>query len=74
LSPQNLAAILPVPDDMPTATRGGVESTRMFGTRDDKALAAAVSLLGPEQTSRIGNVLGALSPSLKQLGAALKRW
>lgn len=71
---QHLAAILPAPDDTPPAIRGGVESTRMFGTRDDKALAAAVSLLGPGQTSRIGNVLGALSPSLKQLGAALKRW
>jgi carboxyl-terminal processing protease len=71
---QHLAAILPAPDDTPPATRAGVESTRMFGTRDDKALAAAVSLLGPGQTSRIGNVLGALSPGLKQLGAALKRW
>jgi carboxyl-terminal processing protease len=71
---QHLAAILPAPDDTSPPTRTGVESTRMFGTRDDKALAAAVSLLGPGQTSRIGNVLGALSPSLKQLGAALKRW
>jgi carboxyl-terminal processing protease len=71
---QHLTAILPVQDDAPPATRAGVESTRMFGTRDDKVLAAAVSLLGPGQTSRIGNVLGALSPSLKQLGAALKRW
>jgi carboxyl-terminal processing protease len=71
---QHLAAILPAPDDALPTTRAGVESTRMFGTRDDKALAAAVSLLGPGQTSRIGNVLGALSPSLKQLGAALKRW
>jgi len=71
---QHLAAILPVQDDALPPTRAGVESTRMFGTRDDKALAAAVSLLGPGQTSRIGNVLGALSPSLKQLGAALKRW
>jgi len=71
---QHLAAILPAPDDTSPPTRTGVESTRMFGTRDDKALAAAVSLLGPGQTSRIGSVLGALSPSLKQLGAALKRW
>jgi carboxyl-terminal processing protease len=75
---QHLAAILPAPDDTPPATRGGVESTRMFGTRDDKALAAAVSLLGPEQQlgkiRRVGSVLGALSPGLKQLGAALKRW
>jgi len=71
---QHLAAILPAQDDAVPTTRAGVESTRMFGTRDDKALAAAVSLLGPGQTSRIGNVLGALSPGLKQLGAALKRW
>lgn len=71
---QHLSAILPAQDDAPPATRAGVESTRMFGTRDDKALAAAVSLLGPGQTSRAGSVLGALSPSLKQLGAALKRW
>lgn len=71
---QHLAAILPAPDDTPPATRAGVESTRMFGTRDDKALAAAVSLLGPGQASRADSVLGALSPSLKQLGAALKRW
>lgn len=71
---QHLAAILPAQDDAPPATRAGVESTRMFGTRDDKALAAAVSLLGPGQASRVGSVLGALSPSLKQLGAALKRW
>ena len=71
---QHLAAILPAQDDAPPATRAGVESTRMFGTRDDKALAAAVSLLGPGQASRAGSVLGALSPSLKQLGAALKRW
>ena len=71
---QHLAAILPAPDDTPPATRAGVESMRMFGTRDDKALAAAVSLLGPGQASRVGSVLGALSPSLKQLGTALKRW
>jgi len=71
---QHLSAILPAQDDAPPATRAGVESTRMFGTRDDKALAAAVSLLGPGQASRVGSVLGALSPSLKQLGAALKRW
>lgn len=71
---QHLAAVLPAQDDAPPATRAGVESTRMFGTRDDKALAAAVSLLGPGQASRAGSVLGALSPSLKQLGAALKRW
>lgn len=74
---QHLAAILPAPDDTPPATRAGVESTRMFGTRDDKALAAAVSLLapGPElgKVSRVGSVLGALTPGLKQLGAALKR-
>lgn len=71
---QHLAAILPAQYDALPATRAGVESTRMFGTRDDKALAAAVSLLGPGQASRAGSVLGALSPSLKQLGAALKRW
>ena len=71
---QHLAAILPVQGDAPPATRAGVESTRMFGTRDDKALAAAVSLLGSGQASLAGSVLGALSPSLKQLGAALKRW
>ena len=73
---QHLAAILPAPDDAPPATRAGVESTRMFGTRDDMALAAAVRLLEPEpgQASRVGSVLGALTPGLKQLGAALKRW
>jgi carboxyl-terminal processing protease len=71
---QHLAAILPAQDDAVPTTRAGVESTRMFGTRDDKALAAAVSLLGPGQASRADSVLGALSPSLKQLGAALKRW
>jgi len=75
---QHLAAILPAPDDTPPATRAGVESTRMFGTRDDKALAAAVSLLGPGpelgKVRRVDSVLGALSPGLKQLGAALKRW
>lgn len=71
---QHLAAILPAQDDALPTTRAGVESTRMFGTRDDKALAAAVSLLGPGQASRADSVLGALSPSLKQLGAALKRW
>ncbi|MEM8511966.1 carboxyl-terminal processing protease [Massilia sp. MP_M2] len=73
---QHLAAILPAPDDAPPATRAGVESTRMFGTRDDKALAAAIRLLGPElgKVSRVGSVLGVLPPGLKQLGAALKRW
>ena len=75
---QHLAAILPAPDDTSPPTRTGVESTRMFGTRDDKALAAAVSLLGPGQQlgkiRLVDSVLGALSPSLKQLGAALKRW
>ena len=72
---QHLAAILPAQDDALPPTRAGVESTRMFGTRDDKALAAAVSLLGPEleKVSRVGSVLGALAPGLKQLGAALKR-
>jgi carboxyl-terminal processing protease len=75
---QHLAAILPAQDDALPTTRAGVESTRMFGTRDDKALAAAVSLLGPGQQlgkiRRADSVLGALTPSLKQLGAALKRW
>jgi len=75
---QHLAAILPAPDDTPPATRAGVESTRMFGTRDDKALSAAVSLLGPGpqlgKVRHVDSVLGALAPGLKQLGAALKRW
>lgn len=71
---QHLAAILPAQDDALPPMRAGVESTRMFGTRDDKALSAAVRLLGPGQASRVGSVLGALSPSLKQLGNALKRW
>lgn len=75
---QHLAAILPAPDDTSPPTRTGVESTRMFGTRDDKALAAAVSLLGPGQQlgkiRLVDSVLGALSPGVKQLGAALKRW
>lgn len=43
------AATAPAADKRNPVERDPVESTRMFGTRDDKALQAAVSLLAPGQ-------------------------
>ena len=70
---QHFDATLPE-EEAPSSKRAKVESTRMFGTRDDKALAAAVTLLGSGhgQSPRAGSLLGALAPSMKRLGAALK--
>jgi carboxyl-terminal processing protease len=72
---QHLEAMLPEEDDdAPPVKRAAVESTRMFGTSDDKALAAAVASLAPDsgQAAPVSNLLGKLAPSLKHFVAALK--
>jgi carboxyl-terminal processing protease len=46
---QHLAATLPEPEAPAPLQRAAVESTRTFGTADDRALAAAVALLAPRQ-------------------------
>jgi carboxyl-terminal processing protease len=53
--------------DKDSAQRASIESTRMFGTRDDKALQTAVAVLTPE--SRRGPTLAGL---LRKWGAELK--
>lgn len=71
---QHLEAVLPEEDDALPVKRAAVESTRMFGTRHDKALAAAVTLLvpGPDQASPGGGLLSKLAPGLKQFVTALR--
>jgi hypothetical protein len=69
---QHLEAMLP--EEATPVKRAAVESTRMFGTGDDKALAAAVTFLAPDPsaTSRAGSLPGNLAPGFKQFVAVLK--
>jgi carboxyl-terminal processing protease len=57
----HLKATLPVSTQPSEATRTAVESTRIFGTGDDKALAAAVALLTPGESSGRGGILRQLA-------------
>ena len=72
---QHLEAMLPEEEEAaPPTKRAEVESTRMFGTRDDKALAAAVTLLAPDSAQAAGahGLLGKLAPGLRHVVAVLK--
>jgi carboxyl-terminal processing protease len=48
---QHLAATRPEPEAPASVQRAAVESTRIFGSADDRALAAAVALLGQERAA-----------------------
>jgi carboxyl-terminal processing protease len=64
----DLAGHLPAtqpPDTPADAQREPIESTRTFGTRDDKALQAAVAVLTPEDKRS-----SALTALLRRLGGA----
>jgi carboxyl-terminal processing protease len=67
----HLEATLPTDKAPSPDKRTAVESTRMFGTDDDAALATAVALLAPGQgeIGRPGSVLRQLGVRLQQFGA-----
>jgi len=58
-----------LPALQPAAARAPVESTRIFGTADDKALQAAVALLAPDH-ARTGGAAGVLRRITQRLGLA----